>query len=79
MRAKGNPYHIECFRCNSCMRKLIPGDKYGVDTCVLYCKEHYLSKLNSSSGESIQPSVSDNDWQNNGSPGKHICSYCGNK
>ncbi|EDV21175.1 uncharacterized protein TRIADDRAFT_30944 [Trichoplax adhaerens] len=65
MRAKGNPYHIDCFRCHSCMRKLIPGDRYGVDTYILYCKEHYLNKMSSSSNhDTLQSTMADSDWQN---------------
>lgn len=31
MRARDRAYHVECFRCSSCSRHLVPGDEYALD------------------------------------------------
>lgn len=42
MRAKSKIYHIDCFRCCACARKLVPGDEFALrDGGALYCKEDH--------------------------------------
>lgn len=42
MRAKSKIYHIECFRCTTCSRPLVPGDEFALrDGGHLYCKEDH--------------------------------------
>lgn len=38
MRARDNLYHIDCFRCVSCNRQLIPGDEFALRDDELFCK-----------------------------------------
>ncbi|CAF0816606.1 unnamed protein product [Brachionus calyciflorus] len=72
MKAKSNIYHYNCFACNTCNKKLLPGDEYQIKDDQLYCKEDalnmsynqgtqlYLSNLNNfqSSTMSITPETS---------------------
>lgn len=42
MRAKSKIYHIDCFRCCTCLRQLVPGDEFALrDGGALYCKEDH--------------------------------------
>lgn len=41
MRAKNKIYHVECFRCVACSRKLIPGDEFALRDDGLFCKEDH--------------------------------------
>lgn len=41
MRAKNKIYHVECFRCVACSRKLIPGDEFALREDGLFCKEDH--------------------------------------
>jgi hypothetical protein len=52
MRARNKIYHIDCFRCVTCCRQLVPGDEF----CLraddgLVCKADY-----DSAGECCEPS-----------------------
>ncbi|GIY82815.1 insulin gene enhancer protein ISL-1 [Caerostris darwini] len=38
MRARNKIYHIECFRCVTCTRQLLPGDEYALRDDGLFCK-----------------------------------------
>ncbi|XP_015190426.1 PREDICTED: insulin gene enhancer protein ISL-1 isoform X1 [Polistes dominula] len=37
MRAKTKIYHVNCFRCSACMRKLLPGDEFALRQDGLFC------------------------------------------
>lgn len=39
MRAEGNTYHIDCFRCTACSRQFIAGDFIALRQKQLYCRE----------------------------------------
>ena len=41
MRAKNKIFHLECFRCCSCERQLIPGDSFALRDEGLFCNEHH--------------------------------------
>lgn len=41
MRAKDKIYHIQCFRCVTCQRQLIPGDEFALRENNLFCKAHH--------------------------------------
>ncbi|GAB6032470.1 Insulin protein enhancer protein isl-1 [Chamberlinius hualienensis] len=38
MRARSKIFHIDCFRCMSCSRQLIPGDEFALRDDGLFCK-----------------------------------------
>lgn len=38
MRARNKIYHIDCFRCETCARPLIPGDEFALREDGLFCK-----------------------------------------
>ena len=38
MKARSNIYHIECFRCIACSRKLTPGDEFALKDQGPLCK-----------------------------------------
>lgn len=44
MKSKEKMFHMECFKCNICARKLMPGDEYCHQPLddLLYCKEDAL-------------------------------------
>src|SRR6218665_400816 len=45
MRARHRIYHLDCFRCSVCRRRLVPGDEYALDDdrdpVALYCRQDY--------------------------------------
>ncbi|XP_039531443.1 ISL LIM homeobox 1b isoform X2 [Pimephales promelas] len=41
MRTRVNIYHIQCFRCESCNRPLLPGDEYVLRDGQLLCIDHH--------------------------------------
>ncbi|KAK7120269.1 hypothetical protein R3I94_020312 [Phoxinus phoxinus] len=41
MRTRVNIYHIQCFRCESCNRPLLPGDEYVLRDGQLLCADHH--------------------------------------
>ena len=41
MRAKNKIYHLECFRCIACDKKLVPGDEFALRQDGLFCKEDH--------------------------------------
>jgi len=41
MRTRVNIYHIQCFRCKSCNRPLLPGDEYVLRDGQLLCTDHH--------------------------------------
>ncbi|KAK6180479.1 insulin gene enhancer protein ISL-1 isoform X1 [Patella vulgata] len=41
MRARGQVYHIDCFRCVACSRQLIPGDEFALREDGLFCKDDH--------------------------------------
>ncbi|CAM4730512.1 unnamed protein product [Leuciscus chuanchicus] len=41
MRTRVNIYHIQCFRCESCSRPLLPGDEYVLRDGQLLCTDHH--------------------------------------
>lgn len=43
MRARDRIYHIDCFRCVTCQRRLVSGDEFAVRRadCGLVCRDHY--------------------------------------
>lgn len=50
MRTGVNIYHIQCFRCESCNRPLLPGDEYVLRDGQLLCTDHHeFNKLKSGS------------------------------
>ncbi|XP_006607042.1 insulin gene enhancer protein isl-1-like, partial [Glycine max] len=79
MRAKTKIFHIECFRCSSCARQLLPGDEFALrDGGALYCKEDHdmlekssQSSLTSSSVESNNNISSSNNNNTNLSNNNH--------
>lgn len=40
MRTRVDVYHIECFRCESCDRRLLPGDEYVLWEGRPLCTDH---------------------------------------
>ena len=54
MKSKSKVYHLDCFCCNLCSKKLMPGEEYyQAKDGVLYCKEDSASILYSSSYSSM--------------------------
>ena len=49
MKSKDKLFHMECFKCTVCARKLTPGDEYchQPNDDMLYCKEDALVASNS--------------------------------
>lgn len=45
MKSKSKIYHVECFCCNVCGKKLLPGDEYQLRNELLVCKEDALVHL----------------------------------
>ncbi|XP_043279858.1 insulin gene enhancer protein ISL-1 isoform X2 [Venturia canescens] len=41
MRAKSKIYHIECFRCSACMRRLTTGDEFALRHDGLFCRHDH--------------------------------------
>ena len=41
MRAKNKIYHLDCFRCVACDKKLVPGDEFALRHEGLFCKDHH--------------------------------------
>lgn len=39
MRAENSIYHIDCFRCTACSRRLMPGDEFSLREGGLFCRE----------------------------------------
>lgn len=38
MRARNKIYHVECFRCVTCSRQLLPGDEFALREDGLFCR-----------------------------------------
>lgn len=40
-------YHINCFVCNDCNKKIMPGELYGTvqSTQLVYCNQHYMNQM----------------------------------
>ncbi|KAK2721173.1 insulin gene enhancer protein ISL-1-like [Artemia franciscana] len=45
MRARSNVYHVQCFRCTSCSRQLVPGDEFALRSDGLYCREDHETDI----------------------------------
>lgn len=41
MRAKTKIYHVECFRCSACMRRLETGDEFALRQDGLFCRHDH--------------------------------------
>lgn len=41
MRAKTKIYHVECFRCCACMRRLETGDEFALRQDGLFCRHDH--------------------------------------
>ncbi|KAG8189994.1 hypothetical protein JTE90_002557 [Oedothorax gibbosus] len=39
MRARSKIYHVECFRCVTCSRQLLPGDEFALREDGLFCRQ----------------------------------------
>jgi hypothetical protein len=48
MKSKNKTYHFDCFYCDSCNKKLLPGDEYQMREESLNCKECALITQSSS-------------------------------
>lgn len=56
MRARGDIYHLECFRCSVCSGHLLPGDQFCVRDGELLCRaEHSLLLERASAGSPLSP------------------------
>ncbi|XP_037025370.1 insulin gene enhancer protein ISL-1 isoform X7 [Bradysia coprophila] len=65
MRAKTKIYHVDCFRCSVCTRKLLIGDEFALrDGGSLYCKADN-DMLEKSSLSIVAPSLESNNNNNN--------------
>ncbi len=54
MKSRHKTYHFDCFFCDSCNKKLLPGDEYQMREESLNCKECALiTQTNSSSANTI--------------------------
>lgn len=51
MKSKQKLYHYDCFLCNVCNRKLMPGDEYLIKDDMLYCKDDAMAILNNTSSQ----------------------------
>lgn len=38
MRARAQVFHLDCFRCGTCERKLLPGEQFGLSNGKVFCK-----------------------------------------
>ena len=45
MRAKNKIYHLECFRCVACEKRLVPGDEFALRQDGLFCKEDHQVEM----------------------------------
>uniref|UniRef100_A0A8C6T9C1 ISL LIM homeobox 2 n=1 Tax=Neogobius melanostomus TaxID=47308 RepID=A0A8C6T9C1_9GOBI len=45
MRARGNVYHMGCFRCTVCSRHLLPGDEFSLRDEELLCRADHSALL----------------------------------
>uniref|UniRef100_A0A672KGV6 Insulin gene enhancer protein isl-1-like n=2 Tax=Sinocyclocheilus grahami TaxID=75366 RepID=A0A672KGV6_SINGR len=41
MQTRVNIYHVQCFRCEGCNRRLLPGDEYVLRDGQLLCTDHH--------------------------------------
>ncbi|KAK8738577.1 hypothetical protein OTU49_003947, partial [Cherax quadricarinatus] len=41
MRARSKIFHLDCFRCRSCGKQLLPGDEFALRDDVLFCRHDY--------------------------------------
>lgn len=56
MRARGDVYHMECFRCSVCSTHLLPGDEFSVRDGELLCRaDHSLLVERASAGSPLSP------------------------
>lgn len=56
MRARGDVYHMECFRCSVCSAHLLPGDEFSVRDGELLCRaDHSLLLERTSAGSPLSP------------------------
>lgn len=55
MQARGNYYHVNCFRCLHCKLLMKKGQRFGIKNQEIYCEHHYL----------LFSSTNDNDTNNN--------------
>ncbi|CAL4227814.1 unnamed protein product, partial [Meganyctiphanes norvegica] len=49
MRARTKIYHLDCFRCTTCDKQLLPGDEFALREDGLYCRhdfDHFEKKAN---------------------------------
>ncbi|XP_037918411.1 insulin gene enhancer protein isl-1 isoform X2 [Hermetia illucens] len=63
MRAKTKIFHVECFRCSACARRLLPGDEFALrDGGSLYCKMDHdvLEKTQNSLTSSLENNNNNN-------------------
>ena len=70
MKCKSRIYHMDCFSCSVCHKKLLPGDEFQLKNELLYCKKDailtstynhtqlYLTGLNPPSNTFVNSSVS---------------------
>lgn len=64
MQTRGHIYHIECFRCESCYRQLLPGDEYVLRDGQPLCTDHHEFSNQLFSNDKAQ----DADVYENGKP-----------
>jgi len=51
MRARHDAYHVDCFACAVCRRRLVPGDRFALVAGSLVCENDY-PKLYAASSDS---------------------------
>lgn len=44
LRANDSIYHLECFTCVFCNILLHPGDEFGLQNNLIYCRDHFLEQ-----------------------------------
>ncbi len=71
MRAKSKIYHIECFKCVACRKRLMPGDEFALRPDGLFCREDHeelsLKSLNNENNNNNNTVTNNNNNSNNNS------------
>ncbi|KAK8403393.1 hypothetical protein O3P69_000479 [Scylla paramamosain] len=71
MRARTKIYHLDCFRCSTCRKQLLPGDEFALREDGLYCRydfDLFEKKANAENNNTTNINNNNNELKGEGKP-----------